>query len=489
MGIAAIAMTVLALVYYKYSGVISSPVKASPNPTLLINPSFVREYPVDIDSLEFAQTVHHFFAGHGHHVKPSAPVELRNNWWRIGAVHFDPAEALLILTPAGGEVGDDFELRLQLIGAPPQRPKLLVNWSLLNAPDHVEAIVSYTIDELRLELTARSRVKNGPNATGLHGTLVKARDANSISAISRLPASDLITGKAFWPSPQDYNEALQNPSANFGMEVLKTGKPELTALGLPRAATGAFASVYRLNVDKRAYAVKCFLTLVHDQKDRYELISNSILGDDLECTVDFEFVQKGILVQGKWFPIVRMDWVCGEPLNLYVEQRLGDSAAIEELAEQFLDMMRSLHTNGIAHGDLQHGNILVTKDGIRLVDYDGMFVPGMEEMVSNELGHRNFQHPSRHPTHFGAWLDNFSALTIYLSLRALASDSSLWRDGGAGDECLIFRQADFVNPQDSALLKTCDKHSDELVRSCSETLRQALELPLDEMPFLDLLRT
>ena len=39
----------------------------------------------------------------------------------------------------------------------------------------------------------------------------------------------------------------------------------------------------------------------------------------------------------------------------------------------------------IAHGDLQHGNIIVQDDGtIRLVDYDGCYVPELAGLKSNE---------------------------------------------------------------------------------------------------------
>ncbi|QLQ08322.1 MAG: hypothetical protein HZY76_21580 [Anaerolineae bacterium] len=55
--------------------------------------------------------------------------------------------------------------------------------------------------------------------------------------------------------------------------------------------------------------------------------------------------------------------------------------------------MRNLQTHGIAHGDLQHGNVLVAADELRLIDYDGMYVPPLSGRESHEIGHRNYQHP------------------------------------------------------------------------------------------------
>ena len=58
-----------------------------------------------------------------------------------------------------------------------------------------------------------------------------------------------------WPTPQEYNEAIQNPHLNFADPELRGGQPELTPLGLPRAITGGFASVYRMRCGGREWAV------------------------------------------------------------------------------------------------------------------------------------------------------------------------------------------------------------------------------------------
>jgi hypothetical protein len=430
-------------------------------------------------------------------LNPSAPAPLQEKWWTI--TEEEPGERalklhLLLETSLDAESDAKREISMRLRLIPGGKINTLeVRWA--GWPDAwtqlSEQIVTYTIDELRLALMARARVKN-PQASNssrpLQSHFAKTgAETNATSAQSgteRRFLNDPIVAKTFWPSPQDYNEALQNPAANFELDVLKAGTPETTALGLPKAASGAFASVYKLKTPSKDYAIKCFLTMVSDQQERYELISKSILNDDLEYTVDFEFLPKGILVQGKWYPILRMDWVTGTPLNFWVEQHLSDSASLLKLADEFVEMSLSLKKNGIAHGDLQHGNILVTGQGIRLVDYDGMFVPGMDGMVSNEIGHRNYQHPLRHPTDFGVWLDNFSAWMIYLSLRMLARDSSIWKLGAAGDESLIFRQNDFLHPDQSPTFQAISKNPDEQIQDCLATIRSALETPLPDIPSL-----
>jgi hypothetical protein len=75
-----------------------------------------------------------------------------------------------------------------------------------------------------------------------------------------------------WPTPQDYNEAVQNPHLVFADGELRSGQPELDRLGLPRPRSGSFACVYKIECPGRAWAAKCFTTEVTDQEERYEAI-------------------------------------------------------------------------------------------------------------------------------------------------------------------------------------------------------------------------
>jgi|GEM_PF-1677083 len=49
----------------------------------------------------------------------------------------------------------------------------------------------------------------------------------------------------YWPTPQDYNEAIQTPRACFVDNDLKGSIIEVNPMGLPRSASGNFASVYK----------------------------------------------------------------------------------------------------------------------------------------------------------------------------------------------------------------------------------------------------
>lgn len=258
-----------------------------------------------------------------------------------------------------------------------------------------------------------------------------------------------------WPTPQEYNEALQNLSSCFADPQLQSGEVELDTLGLPRPTSGAFASVYKVTSGEKTFAVRCFLHNVRDLERRYELVSQYVMTDDHSCTVSFEYQSRGVLVRGDWFPILKMDWVHGLTMEQYIRENLYAPAKLKELLYKFNELCAELESGGIAHGDLQHGNILVTPQGeLRLVDYDGMFVHGMEGWSSNELGHRNYQHPKRSADCFGPYLDTFSKWSISASIAALIEDPLLYKENNAGTDCLLFRKQDFEDPENSPVFRS-----------------------------------
>lgn len=284
-----------------------------------------------------------------------------------------------------------------------------------------------------------------------------------------------------WPSPQDYNEAIQNLWVNSRDPELRNAVVQLSSVGLPMPRTGAFASVYRATAAGKHLAVRCFLRDIRDQEQRYAEISRFVQTDSLPYTVGFDFIREGLRVNGRWAPVLKMDWVDGLNLDFYVEKHLG-TRRIDELAGAFKKMHNDLREAGIAHGDLQHGNIIVCNDELRLVDYDGMYVPAMKGWTSNEIGHRNYQHPKRDATHFGPYLDNFSAWVIYASLRALSLDKDLYRLLGGGDDCLLFRRDDFAEPNHSYAFALLDRHPNEEIRALSNFLRWQCGNRPEEVP-------
>ncbi len=288
-----------------------------------------------------------------------------------------------------------------------------------------------------------------------------------------------------WPSPQDYNEAMQSPAINLAAPELKVGKPGLNNLGLPKAITGSFASVYYLDCPKQDFAVRCFLHNIANQQERYAKISDYLNHLNLPIMADFDYLEKGILCHGKWLPILKMDWVDGQNLIEYIGRNLDNAKVLEELRLWLRQARGTLKEHGIAHGDLQHGNVLVGNDSIKLVDYDGMFVPALAGELSNELGHRNYQHPGRTKETFGPHLDNFSAWLIDSCLYILQRDPRVWFTLHAGEDCLLFREKDLQDPYSSFAFHELESHSNSEIRERTKLLRWLLTLPVDQIPDID----
>ncbi len=288
-----------------------------------------------------------------------------------------------------------------------------------------------------------------------------------------------------WPSDQDYNEAIQNPQVAFSDAELKCGRIEVTPLGLPRARAGNFATVYRIDCGSKPYAVRCFRAHNPSQRDRYAAITTHLRSHRLPYTANFEFLGDGIRVGGAWYPILKMEWIEGENLISYVERHLTQANRLVQLAATWNRMLTDLRQAGIAHGDLQHGNVLVVNGDLRLVDYDGMFVPALKGKPDIELGHRNYQHPERTDFDFGPYLDNFAGWVIYISLLALSIQPSLWRQLNGGDECLLLRREDFSDPERSAAFQQLKGLKDVHIRTLAERLESFLWLPLDQIPVID----
>lgn len=309
-------------------------------------------------------------------------------------------------------------------------------------------------------------------------------DFKEMSRAAALPTEEHMRRTVDWPSPQDYHESIQNPYICFNVRELQLGQTEVDNLGMPRVSSGAFASVYRVKSGEGDRAVRCFLHPIRDQEFRYKVLSSFIDPKVLPWMVSFEYLPEGIRVGPNFFPILMMDWVEGTPLNIYVAQLCarGDKAALEQVRNKFLRMCLGLRIANVAHGDLQHGNILVRNGDLVLVDYDGMYVPGLKERSSNELGHPNYQHPQRTEHDFNELTDHFSAWSIHTALTCLAEDPALWNKDYDDGESLLFHRQDFINPNTSPIFAELLKHSNAKIRQRTGLFKEFISRNIFEIP-------
>ncbi|MEI8373491.1 MAG: protein kinase [Planctomycetota bacterium] len=260
----------------------------------------------------------------------------------------------------------------------------------------------------------------------------------------------------------------------------------------PRPWAGAFAVVYK-GIDPEGqmpFAVRIFTTESPERRDRYDLISAYLQGRKLKCLVDFEYRDQSIRSagDGKWYPVIIMEWVQGETLFNWLRARSleGHREAIATLADRWLEAIQELSDNSVAHGDLQHANVMVDAAWqVKLVDYDGMCVPPLVGRRNLEVGVEPYQHRERGAgTLLSLDLDNFSALLIYVALRALAIQPGLWAKyvEQVGYDKLLFRREDFQAPAQSPLYYDLMQLGNTDLQNLTERLFALSQARMEDVP-------
>ena len=300
-----------------------------------------------------------------------------------------------------------------------------------------------------------------------------------------------------WPQSQDYNEAIQVPGSSFADPELRDGHPIVNALGLPMPRSGNFADVYEFQgASDSRWAIKCFTREVPGLQERYEAISKHLRQASLPFTVDFTYLQQGVRIGGRWFPILKMQWVDGLLLNEFVRRNLDKPTLLEGLSQIWLRMARRLREASMAHADLQHGNVILVPGrkasslALKLIDYDGMWVPALGHKPSGEVGHPAYQHPERvREGLYTSAADRLPVLAIACALRGISvSGTALWERYDNGDN-LLFRENDLREPSRSALFKELWHLPDPVAHDLAGYLAISLALPLDRVPLVsDLIR-
>ncbi|MBX4876969.1 protein kinase family protein [Rhizobium bangladeshense] len=278
-----------------------------------------------------------------------------------------------------------------------------------------------------------------------------------------------------------YNDAVQHPNTAFSDASLKTAKIAVNGMGLPVALGGGFALTYSATASGKKYAIRCFHKEAKGLESRYGDVAKALKGLSAPYFIGFEYQPTGVMVNGAKYPIVKMDWVEGDTLGSYLEDNYKDKAKLTWLAGEFDRLEQFLRSKNIAHGDLQNGNVLVGND-VKLIDYDGLYVPAMARGQGTELGHKHFQHPKRTSADFGPDMDRFSFIVIDLSLRALMHDPKLF-DKHSNGENIILTANDFLDPVKSTAF--ADLKAIPSLATQAENLAKICLSDISKVPSLD----
>jgi hypothetical protein len=261
-----------------------------------------------------------------------------------------------------------------------------------------------------------------------------------------VPVNERGQTATVFPGPSDYVEAVQQRA--FRAPELRRAQFALDPLfRIPMPASGSSAVVFRAQVDGVDQALRFLIREDASEKRRYTALGEHFAVKGLrDCVAATSWIDDAIQVKDGWWPMIKMEWIEGRTLDSYVgylvEQRKAD--ALVALAASWRTHVARLQAADFAHGDLQHGNVLVDMScALRLVDFDGSWISGFEDWPAPpEQGNPNYQRMDRT---WGPWMDTFPALVIYTGLLVLSRLPDAWRTLHDGEN-LLFTSEDFLRP-------------------------------------------
>jgi len=282
---------------------------------------------------------------------------------------------------------------------------------------------------------------------------------------------------------------MRNPSVSFKSDELIGGSIIQKGSRVIQYS-GGYTTVFPfISKSKKKVAVRLWIADIGDAKIRSLEISKYLKNLNNEYFAGFKFIDKAILINGSLFPVVVMDWVEGRTLKDYVHDNISKPNKLIELAENFKQMVAYFHKENIAHGDLQHGNLMIKNDGsIVAIDYDSMYIEPLDGMTDIIKGLPGYQHPNRRANKLiNVKLDYFSELVIYLSLLVYADKPMLWQEYFETED-LLFSKEDLNEPNSSKLIANLILSDDAMISMLANKLKEELKkgdildlCPLEEL--------
>ena len=277
-------------------------------------------------------------------------------------------------------------------------------------------------------------------------------------------------------SLDDISDALERPPGKRAIEPrLRENELRLVNYGdfvrispsYLHHGVGGFAVVFRVrdSATGQEVALRCWTRSDPPQEAqaRCAALNHYRQAHPLPYLVRQQYFDSALLVKDVYQPIILMDWVNGRTLRNAVGEACTSHRTdlLQALSIDFEAMVTSLQAQGIAHGDLQHENILVRSDGaLCLVDYDSVFVPTMTpDEPSPVAGVAGYGHPDYvngdvvRPQN--ALMDTFAAVVIAASLRVLAITPRYFDSNTTQN--LLFTNDDIDDPQASLFMKTLQR--------------------------------
>lgn len=273
-----------------------------------------------------------------------------------------------------------------------------------------------------------------------------------------------------YPSADDYQSALEPARL---AKHLRSDNPLLArvaggVLQVPKGspyshvANGFFTYIYRIKAEQGGeFALRCPRSqFPKDSAARYQALARFLQATPNAAVYlatadhfdDALFVS--VQLQGRWFPVQVMEWVSGKTLIETVAEmvRTNDKKGLNALADAWERLLIDMKSHGVIHADLHPENVIVSPGNrLRLVDYDTLIAPGFTPDATSAGGMTTYFHPSyarnQESRPATPYLDDFGAINILLSLRALAVNPARRKSS----DYLLFSDDDIETPTTSTL--------------------------------------
>lgn len=323
-----------------------------------------------------------------------------------------------------------------------------------------------------------------------------------------------------FPTISQYIESIAEPHGLF--RTLGEIEAERDIFGRPKVFVGGKAAVFKIIINSKPYALKCYTRPSARSRRIYKYISQTAhpllcLGEYLDEEL-FVYDSNGI---GRFYDVCLSEWFEGRTLDFEIQKALHDNDCIRlaELARTFDHAAIALLEQPWAHGDLKPENIIIKPDGgIGLIDYDAMFIPyeycgksnesgenrqcnrnlesgenlesggssedgqhngnsediqdgkGRQDFCTDEIGTPQYQHPMRNCDLFDKSIDDYPIATISATLHTLASDIRLNSLHGNSDYFLF-------HPEEITGYKAALQSAAKCGNVCLYSILRALQSP------------
>lgn len=302
------------------------------------------------------------------------------------------------------------------------------------------------------------------------------------------------------PTIEEIKTAISNPE-KLRIPQLTGFMPVPGLLG-PKQYAGGFSVVFPFVSGNQKKALRVWHKEIANIRKRTEQIASTLSSLNLPYFVNYEYISNGIIINDHVsLDVVVMDWVEGETLKEYINSIITSNKTseykreeLQKLAQSFFALFLDMHKEGLSHGDLQHGNIIVKDaNNLILIDYDSLYVPSMGE--KNEqitTGLSGYQHPLRYQSKYANEKnDYFSELIIIVSLIYLSENLNIWEENSLMDEdySLIFTERDFQDFSNCKLYQNANEASpllcDLLKEVCAALSASSIQdlSPIEEIAF------